>query len=184
VCSVGGGGLLIGILQALHDRHWDEVPVIAVETEGAATLYSSMKAGRLVTLDSIDTIAKSLGAMKVAKVALEMSDSYNVIPYLVTDAEAAMACVKLANDHKIIIEVACGAAVAPAYFDRLQQLVPSLDAASRVVVVACGGSNVSLEKLLQYKAEYAHLVPPVKSRNVPSSAGSGVNLDKAEFAVA
>jgi L-serine/L-threonine ammonia-lyase len=52
VC-VGGGGLLCGVLQGLHDVGWTDVPVVAMETEGANSLNASVKAGRLVTLDGI-----------------------------------------------------------------------------------------------------------------------------------
>jgi L-serine/L-threonine ammonia-lyase len=35
VLSVGGGGLLCGVVEGLHRNGWADVPVIAVETEGA-----------------------------------------------------------------------------------------------------------------------------------------------------
>jgi L-serine/L-threonine ammonia-lyase len=36
VLSVGGGGLLCGVLEGLHRVGWTGIPVIAAETEGAA----------------------------------------------------------------------------------------------------------------------------------------------------
>jgi L-serine/L-threonine ammonia-lyase len=38
VCSVGGGGLLAGVLVGLHKVGWKDVPVLAVETEGGCVL--------------------------------------------------------------------------------------------------------------------------------------------------
>jgi L-serine/L-threonine ammonia-lyase len=38
VLSVGGGGLLSGVIQGLRAQGWHEVPVVAVEAEGADSL--------------------------------------------------------------------------------------------------------------------------------------------------
>ena len=53
VVSVGGGGLLSGVLQGMHDVGWDEVPLIAMETYGAHSFDAAVQAGELVTLDEI-----------------------------------------------------------------------------------------------------------------------------------
>jgi len=45
VFSVGGGGLLCGAVEGLHRNGWSDVPVIAVETEGADSLAQSVRAG-------------------------------------------------------------------------------------------------------------------------------------------
>ncbi|MDA3913308.1 pyridoxal-phosphate dependent enzyme [Oleiagrimonas sp.] len=46
VLSVGGGGLLCGVMEGLHRHGWGQVPVLAVETQGAASFNSAVKAGR------------------------------------------------------------------------------------------------------------------------------------------
>lgn len=51
--SVGGGGLLCGVVQGLEDVGWVDVPIIAMETVGADCFNAAVKAGRLVTLDDI-----------------------------------------------------------------------------------------------------------------------------------
>lgn len=51
--SVGGGGLLCGVVQGLKDVGWSDVPVVAMETVGADCFNAAVKAGRLVTLDDI-----------------------------------------------------------------------------------------------------------------------------------
>ncbi|KAF3358336.1 hypothetical protein VdG1_05412 [Verticillium dahliae VDG1] len=82
---------------------------------------------------------------------------------VVSDAEAAMACVRFAHDARFVVEVACGATVAVCYNGALRETLGrglSDDEWRRknVVVVVCGGSNVSLEVLEEYKATYAHMV--------------------------
>lgn len=51
--SVGGGGLLCGVVQGLEDVGWLDVPIIAMETVGAHCFNAAVKAGELVTLDDI-----------------------------------------------------------------------------------------------------------------------------------
>jgi len=53
VLSVGGGGLLCGVVEGLRRNNWGDVPVVAVETEGAASFAAAVNAGRLVSLDRI-----------------------------------------------------------------------------------------------------------------------------------
>ena len=43
VLSVGGSGLLSGVVEGLHRNGWIDVPVIAVETEGADSLAQSVR---------------------------------------------------------------------------------------------------------------------------------------------
>lgn len=53
VVSVGGGGLLSGVLQGMHDVGWTDVPLVAMETKGAHSFDAAIQAGKLVTLDAI-----------------------------------------------------------------------------------------------------------------------------------
>lgn len=53
VLSVGGGGLLNGVVEGLRRAGWDDVPIVAMETVGAHSLNAAVKAGELVTLPEI-----------------------------------------------------------------------------------------------------------------------------------
>uniref|UniRef100_A0A8C5WPR5 L-serine ammonia-lyase n=1 Tax=Laticauda laticaudata TaxID=8630 RepID=A0A8C5WPR5_LATLA len=53
VLSVGGGGLLAGVVSGLHEVGWSDVPIIAVETRGAESFNAAIQAGQLVTLPDI-----------------------------------------------------------------------------------------------------------------------------------
>src|SRR5690554_228208 len=70
--SVGGGGLFAGLMMGLERNGMDDVPVVAVETQGADSLSTSLKAGKLVQLPKITSIATSLGANTVAVKAFEL----------------------------------------------------------------------------------------------------------------
>lgn len=53
VLSVGGGGLLCGVVQGLNEVGWESVLVLCMETVGADCLNAAVKAGKLVTLPDI-----------------------------------------------------------------------------------------------------------------------------------
>jgi len=61
VVAVGGGGLLAGVIEGLRRNRLGDIPVIAVETAGAEALHRSLRAGRIVELAEITSIATSLG---------------------------------------------------------------------------------------------------------------------------
>lgn len=90
--AVGGGGLLCGVLQGLHARGWDDVPVVAAETDGAASLAAAIAAGRPVMLPAITSIATSLGARQVSARAFAWTREHAVHSAVVSDAEAVRAC--------------------------------------------------------------------------------------------
>lgn len=142
VTSVGGGGLMCGIIEGLRRNGLDHVPVLAVETEGAASLAESLKAGERVTLPAITSIATSLGARRVAERALEDVLTHPVVSLTVTDADAVAALIKFADAFRVLVEPACGAAlsVADVHAERLARFQNPL-------IVVCGGIAVSLDTI-------------------------------------
>ena len=149
IIAVGGGGLLCGILQGLYHHDWKNIPIFAVETVGSASLAASMKAKKLITLEKIDTIATSLGAKRVAQKTLDWSQQHPITSIIVTDNEALHACYRFADDHRVLVEPACGAALATIY-EQHQELIN----AKSLLVIVCGGIGVSmhlLEEWCQYK---------------------------------
>ncbi|KAL8738394.1 MAG: hypothetical protein Q9181_000816 [Wetmoreana brouardii] len=156
ICSVGGGGLLCGVLLGLERQEWGkECKVLAMETAGADSLHESLLQGHVVNLPDITSIATSLGATRVTQRAFDLaSKRHNVISALLSDAEAAMGCWRFADDERIVVEAACGVNVAVCYGGRLRKLLPDLTPESKVVIVVCGGSNVTLETLLEWRRVY------------------------------
>ncbi|MEO8935670.1 MAG: pyridoxal-phosphate dependent enzyme [Burkholderiaceae bacterium] len=142
VVAVGGGGLLCGVIEGLHRNGWSDVPLVAVETEGAASLRASMDAGRCVTLDAITSIATSLGAKRVCERAFGWTREHPVASVLVTDAAAVDACLRFIDDHRIVVEPACGAALATVY-----GRVADLERFERVLVIVCGGATATVDQL-------------------------------------
>lgn len=53
ITSVGGGGLLNGMVQGMRKVGWTDVPVVAIETHGANCFSAAVAAGEVVTLPAI-----------------------------------------------------------------------------------------------------------------------------------
>ncbi|NWW14715.1 SDSL protein, partial [Oreocharis arfaki] len=156
VVAVGGGGLLAGVVAGLHQVGWQDVPIIAAETQGAHSFHEALKAGRLVTLPDITSVAKCLGAKTVAARALECAQECQVISQVVQDTEAVRAVERFLDDERMLVQPACGAALAVLYSGRLQRLQSEgrLRAPlASVVVVVCGGSNIHSAQLRALKSQ-------------------------------
>jgi L-serine/L-threonine ammonia-lyase len=150
VVSVGGGGLFCGVMQGLADVGWEDVPVVAVETAGADSLAQSVSAGRPVTLGRITSIATTLGARRVADRALQLALTRPVTPWVVADARAVAACLRFADDHRVLVEPSCGASLSAVY-----DAAEPLSAARSVLVIVCGGTGVTIDRLLSWHRRLA-----------------------------
>jgi L-serine/L-threonine ammonia-lyase len=151
VVSVGGGGLLSGVVQGLHRNGWAEVPVVTVETDGAASYAASLAAGRRVELPAITSIATSLGAKQVCAQAFDWAARHPIRSVVVTDRDAVRACERFIDDHRIVVEPACGAALALAYAEG----APALADHAKVLVVVCGGATATAQQLHDWSARLA-----------------------------
>lgn len=104
------------------------------------------QAQQLVTLDSITSVATTLGAKRVAPRALQAALNNPTFPVTVSDREAVEACVTFLEATGVVVEPACGAALAPLYGK--QELLRGilgdvLSPAFNLVVVVCGGTTAS-----------------------------------------
>lgn len=147
VVAVGGGGLLSGVCEGLARNGWDHVPVFAVETAGAASLAAAMAQKQWVALESVSTVATSLAAKQVCQRAFEWSQQRPVYSHVVSDQAALAACEQLLSDHRILVEPACGAALALAYAptDELKHY-------QKVLVIVCGGVTATIDQIRQWRA--------------------------------
>ncbi|MGD9366752.1 MAG: pyridoxal-phosphate dependent enzyme [Desulfobacteraceae bacterium] len=142
VLSVGGGGLLCGVLEGLRRNNMAGTPVWAIETEGADSLAKSLKAGRPVELDDIRSLATSLGAKKIAQTAYDWSRTAGVVSHVVSDRAAVDACLQFTADHRLLVEPACGASLAAVY-----EPVADLSSKQNILVIICGGAGVTIQQL-------------------------------------
>ncbi|XP_072048799.1 serine dehydratase-like [Amphiura filiformis] len=151
---VGGGGLLCGVIEGLQSVGWTDVPVIAMETRGADSYNQAVNAGKLVTLPDITSLAKCLGALTLCQKSLDWGKLHPIHSVVVADKQAIQACRSFLDDHRMLVELACGAALAAIYEDvipKLQKDGKLKDNIESAVVIVCGGAAMTLQALLDYK---------------------------------
>ncbi|KAK2797087.1 hypothetical protein FQN50_009318 [Emmonsiellopsis sp. PD_5] len=179
VCSVGGGGLMNGVVQGIeravkNEKGGKDVHVIALETRGADALARAVEAGKLVAMPAITSMASSLGAVTVSQRSLDYvlhpPEGVKVHNFVMDDSEAARGVLRLLDEHRLLVELACGVCVEAVVEDKkrmmknsvvsglskLAQVIPDFGPESRVVVVVCGGSNISLEMAAEYRERLAN----------------------------
>ncbi|SFN40885.1 pyridoxal-phosphate dependent enzyme [Nitrosospira briensis] len=145
VLSVGGGGLLCGVIEGLTQNGWADVPVIAVETEGADSYGKSLNAGCLVELANISSIATTLGARIVCEQALAYSRNHHIESVVLSDKSAVSASLQFLQDHDVVVEPACGVALAAVY-----EKVAALSEYKTVLVIVCGGVGSTADDLVEW----------------------------------
>ncbi|HVY06270.1 MAG TPA: pyridoxal-phosphate dependent enzyme [Burkholderiales bacterium] len=148
VLSVGGGGLLCGVAEGLRRNGWNDVPIFAVETEGMASYRTAIEAGRPVELSELTGIATSLGARRISERAYQWSKERPIRSLVVSDRSALLACERFLDDHRILVEPACGASLAVAYEHGAE-----LDAFERVLVIVCGGATATIDQIRRWLAK-------------------------------
>lgn len=100
---VGGGGLATGV-STLAKLLNPKIKVIGVEPEGASCLQASLKEGKVVTLDKVNTIAdgtavKTPGA-QIFPYLMKNLDDIITVP----DKELVVAFLDMVENHKMVVE--------------------------------------------------------------------------------
>ncbi len=152
VLAVGGGGLLTGLIQGLKKSKSNpsQTAILTAETRGAASLALSLEQSKHITLDKISTVATTLGAKRVAAQAFKEASNYPVQPQIVSDEDAIRACIRFSEQHKLLVEPACGAALSVIY-----QPSEIFDKYKNICVIICGGNGVSPKLLEKWANQFS-----------------------------
>lgn len=146
--SVGGGGLMTGVVTAVKALK-PAVRAWAVETQGADALSLSLAAGEPVHITPT-SIAKTLGAPYAAAAAIELAKEAVEDVIVVSDAAAFASLRLLLERAKLLTEPAAACTLAAA---ETQSHRFGVD--DHVVLVLCGG-NVSFTDLVTFAASVGH----------------------------
>jgi threonine dehydratase len=140
VASIGGGGLISGIISAT--KHFSPATrVVGVETVGADSMFQSWKAGKIVMLPAITSIAETLGARKTEATQFEIVSKHVCDLVTVSDKSAMRALVEILETEKLLTEPATSCSVAALIEGRIP-----FTAEENIVVVLCG-ANFRLDTL-------------------------------------
>lgn len=175
ITCCGGGGLVCGLVRGIRKHRWeDQTKILVTETVGTNSFNVSVKAGKLVRLEEITSIATCLSANEVCSQIVKdlKAGKPPMISRLVTDQDAVSACHSFANDHRFLVGTACGAALSAAYsgmagrilnqdelshetiYDTVNNLDFNHNTDGPIVIIVCGGSEISIESLKQMKKQF------------------------------
>ncbi|SJM31374.1 threonine/serine dehydratase [Mesorhizobium delmotii] len=129
--AVGGGGLIGGIAAWFAGR----IRIIAVEPEGAPTLYRAFEAGQPVDAPTEGIAADSLAPKRVGEMMFPIAEAFVERSILVSDNEIIAAQAALWDRVRIISEPGGAAAFAALLSGRY---APA--AGERVAVLVCGAN--------------------------------------------
>src|SRR5215467_8946437 len=140
VVPIGGGGLISGVSMALKASN-PRIRIIGVESSDGPAMKKSVEAGRLITLDKIDTIIDGLRVKRVGENTFAVVQRFVDEVVALPDRDIFDAMIWVMSRCKLVVEGAAAAPVAAL----LQGLIKA-PAGSKVVAVLSGG-NVNLDQL-------------------------------------
>ena len=133
--AIGGGGLISGISLAAKALK-PAMRVIGIEPIGAATLYESLRADRLIELPEIRTTATTLAPRQSAAIDLEIIQRNVEEIVLVTDEEMREAARWLWFEMGVAAELSGAAAVAALLTGKVRYAPPL-----KVCALVCGAGS-------------------------------------------
>ena len=137
VVPVGGGGLISGIAVAMKEQRFD-VRIVGVEASAAASALASRRAGRIVAIESADTIADGIAVKQPGDLTFPLIERYVDDIVAVDEVEIAGAVHMLLERQKVLAEGAGAVALAALTTGRVQ-----LRRGEAVVIILSGG-NIDL----------------------------------------
>jgi threonine dehydratase len=134
--AVGGGGLIGGIAAWFAGR----IKIVAVEPEGAPTLYRAFEAGRPVDAEAGSVAADSLAPRQVGARMFPLAQAYVEKPVLVSDDDIRAAQRALWAAARLVTEPGGAAAFAAVLCGKYK---PAPD--ERVCVLVCGANTTAVD---------------------------------------
>jgi threonine dehydratase len=142
---VGGGGLIAGVAGYLKSGH-PRIEIVGCQPEASAVMYESVKAGRIVELESLPTIADGTAGgidegASTLPICRDLVDRF----VLVSEDEIKEAIRLVLLRHHTLVEGAAALSVA--------SFLKTADRyAGKTVVLILSGAKISLETLRQVLA--------------------------------
>ncbi len=134
ICPIGGGGGISGIALAAKQMKKD-LKIIGIQAERSASMYQSIKSGKLTELSAADTFADGIAVRKPGKITFEIVKKYVDEIITVSEDEMKSAIFTLAKEAKIIAEGAGASPIAALLSKKV-----SKKNISNIVCVITGGN--------------------------------------------
>ena len=134
VVAVGGGGLISGVAAAVKLKN-NKCKIYGVEPIGANSMAQSVKIGKPVTLNSVDTIADSLAPPMALPFSYSLCKKFVDEFVTVTENQICAGLSLLQEEGKLAVEPAAGAVLAGAIWPLRKKL-----AGKKIGLVICGAN--------------------------------------------
>lgn len=134
---VGGGGFVSGVALAakLVNPH---VRIVGVEPEGAACMQQSLRAGKVVSLPAVETVAEGTAVKTPGQLTFAFVQKYVDEIVTVSEFEIMSALLSLIEKHKLIAE---GAGVLPL------AALGKLPLRGKKIVAIVSGGNIDISTI-------------------------------------
>lgn len=164
VCC-GGGGMLAGIA-AYVKRVRPSVKVIGVEAADAAGMTTSLREGKVVTLDSVGLFADGAAVKTVGQETFRVCN--RLVDDMVTvDTDQICNAIKLSyNDARVVLEPAGALAVAG-----MKKYVEENEITGQTMVAITSGANMDFDRL-RFVSERADGSEKTLAVTIPESPGA------------
>jgi len=139
IVPVGGGGLISGISIAAKTLN-PKLRIVGVQSEGAPAVYRSWRTGKIVEVDSVNTVADGLAARKPLNLTFGIIKRYVDTVLLVSEEEIGEAVLALLHNAHILAEPSGAASLAALLF----KYHPKPE---EKVAVIISGANISIDYL-------------------------------------
>jgi threonine dehydratase len=137
VVPIGGGGLAAGVAAAVKQLR-PAVKVIGVQTEASAAIYHGLRAGRMVTVPDLPSIADGIaGNLDLDTMTFPLIQKYVDDVVLVSEDEIKAAMQHLMLREKLVAEGAAAVGVAAVLNQRIT--------ADGTIVAIVTGGNVDID---------------------------------------
>ena len=146
IIPVGGGGLASGISHFIRESGWTKTHIRFAEPEGAASLYTSLKQGKRVKLEDVDTFVDGAAVAQIGELNFKMLKGFS--PYdvlIVPENRLSATMIEMLNVEGIVVEPAGGLSI-----DALKSISPQ-DVKGKKVLLIISGGNFDFERLPEVK---------------------------------
>ncbi len=139
IVPIGGGGLISGIACAVKAIN-PNCKVYGVQAAGAPSMKESLQEGKIITLNSVNTIADGIAVKTPGTRTFDICSQYVDKVVTVTEDEIAVAILTLIEKQKTVSEGAGATTVAAAMFNKV-------DVKGKKVVCVVSGGNIDVNIL-------------------------------------
>jgi threonine dehydratase len=139
IVPIGGGGLISGVSIATKMLN-PKLRIVGVQSEGAPAIYRSWRAGKIVEVDSVNTVADGLATRKPLDLTFGIIKRYVDAILLVSEQEIGKGVLALLHKAHILAEPSGAASLAALLFKYHPK-------PKEKVAVIVSGANISIDYL-------------------------------------